>query len=275
LPLAFAVFLSAGVAALPVSNPMNMLMADYLGISFNAYAATMIPVAVCGWLLAFLILRRVFARELAIPAPALERRQLTAPPLTARLMLVLLAGVLLCYSLVGYLGGPVWIVALGGGFLALVLVRDAGPSRLPALAVAAVSWETLAFLFAVLVLSMGLLEVGVVDRLGSHYAGAGVGMVGVTSAVGSALLNNHPMSYLNMLALDAVPARDPRVFAALIGGDLGPRLLPIGSLAGLLWLEMLRRKGIEVHIGRFVKVGAVVGVPTLVLSLAVLSLFSN
>ena len=49
----------------------------------------------------------------------------------------------------------------------------------------------------------------------------------------------------------------------LVGGGPGPRLLPMGSLAGLLWLEMLRRAGVEVSVRRFVVVGALATIPTL------------
>ena len=60
------------------------------------------------------------------------------------------------------------------------------------------------------------------------------------------------------------------VLAALIGGDLGPRLLPMGSLAGLLWLESLRRQRVDLPLGRFVLVGAAVTAPVLALSLALI-----
>jgi arsenical pump membrane protein len=114
--------------------------------------------------------------------------------------------------------------------------------------------------------------VGVVDHLTRAYAGGSPMRIGLLSAVGSAVLNNHPMANLNMLAL--VPggtAADPRrVLAALIGGDLGPRLFPMGSLAGLLWLEMLRRANVDVPVRRFVVVGAVATVPTLIACLALL-----
>ncbi len=70
LPFAFAVFMSAGVAALPVSNPMNMVVAEFLGIGFNDYARHMIPVAVAGWLITFLALRRIFAIQLTAPLAA-------------------------------------------------------------------------------------------------------------------------------------------------------------------------------------------------------------
>jgi arsenical pump membrane protein len=65
------------------------------------------------------------------------------------------------------------------------------------------------------------------------------------------------------------------VLAALVGGDLGPRLLPIGSLAGLLWLDALRRQGVEVRMREFVRVGVLVTVPALLLSLATLVLITR
>jgi arsenical pump membrane protein len=59
--------------------------------------------------------------------------------------------------------------------------------------------------------------------------------------------------------------------AALIGGDLGPRLLPMGSLAGLLWFASLRRLDVEVSVWRFIAIGATVTLPVLTLSLALLA----
>jgi arsenical pump membrane protein len=54
------------------------------------------------------------------------------------------------------------------------------------------------------------------------------------------------------------------------GEDIGPRLLPIGSLAGLLWMDLLRRSGIDIGLGRFLRLGTIVLIPTLTLSLLLL-----
>ena len=111
------------------------------------------------------------------------------------------------------------------------------------------------------------------EYLSSLYTDAGIGLVGTTAALGSAVLNNHPMAIINMLALEATPNTGHReILAVLVGGDLGPRLLPVGSLAGLLWLESCRRLGVEISLRQFVRVGFVVTIPTLAVSLLILSL---
>ena len=81
------------------------------------------------------------------------------------------------------------------------------------------------------------------------------------------------MSVLNMLAMGrGAPSRP--LLAALVGGDIGPRLLPIGSLAGLLWMDLLRRTGVEIRIGTFIRLGTLVLLPTLTVSLAMLWLLA-
>ena len=77
------------------------------------------------------------------------------------------------------------------------------------------------------------------------------------------------MSLLNMMALGDHGGSRP-LLAALVGGDIGPRLLPIGSLAGLLWMDLLRRSGVEISIGKFFRLGTLILVPTLTLSLVML-----
>jgi arsenical pump membrane protein len=273
VPFAFAVFMSAGVAALPVSNPMNMVVAEFAGISFNQYASHMIPVAIAGWVATYLLLRVVFMRTLAVP---LENMTQPLPSSTRpqRWMMVLLSGVLLSYPIFGSLGSPVWPVAVAGAALSLLLAKSHLKSDVTNLVRAGISWETLAFLCFVLIISYGLNEVGLVSRLTSLYRGTGLAVVGLTSALGSAILNNHPMALINMMALEGVPTPHRQlVFAALVGGDLGPRLLPMGSLAGLLWLESLRRQGIDLSIPAFVRTGLMVAIPTIAVSLAILSLY--
>jgi arsenical pump membrane protein len=141
-----------------------------------------------------------------------------------------------------------------------------------------VSWDILAFLFLIFLTALGLENIGVTTRMREVYANAspsgadGIGLIGALSALGSAVLNNHPMAALNALALQSTEhdARQWRTLAALIGGDLGPRFLPIGSLAGLIWIEMARRLGVEIRTWQFVRTGFLVTVPTLAVSLAVL-----
>ena len=170
-----------------------------------------------------------------------------------------------------------WAVAAATATLSLWLCwrnRIASPARLAA----TISWEILIFLFCIFIIVIGLRNVGLVDRITELYSAATdsaaqVVVIGISSAFGSALLNNHPMAILNALAIRNLPdGTQHLVLAALIGGDLGPRLLPMGSLAGLLWLDQLRREGTKVSVARFILVGLPVTIPTLALSLLILVL---
>jgi arsenical pump membrane protein len=280
LPFAFAVFLAAGVAPLVTSNPINLVVAGYAGIEFNEYAVRMIPVSVVGWATALVLLYAIFGRQLrAVPLVVAHRPTRPAIPRMSReamQALVLLAASLAAYPVMSYFGGPLWIVAVACAVLGISLCchhRAANPAQV----VTSVSWEILLFLFCVFVIVLGLKNVGLVAQVASLYQSLGgsstgqIAAVGVTSALGSAIINNHPMAMLNALALDQVAGvQHDHFLAALIGGDLGPRLLPTGSLAGLLWLEALRREGVHVRVWQFCVIGAVVTIPSLVLSLALL-----
>jgi arsenical pump membrane protein len=183
---------------------------------------------------------------------------------------------LVAYPIIAYLGGPVWAVALAGAAAATVTLW-ALEGTPPTKVLRGVSWDTLAFLWGVFVIAVGLKNVGLVAALSRLYVapttGEQIARVGGVSALGSAILNNHPMAILNMMALrDAPGAGRVPLLAALIGGDLGPRLLPMGSLAGLLWLETLRRHDEHVGVGRFVAMGAAALVPSLAATLGVLAL---
>jgi arsenical pump membrane protein len=266
---AFAIFMAAGVAPLVVSNPMNMVVASCAHIGFNEYAVRMIPVAVAGWIVAYVMLRLVFRRALSQAGEAGAATPASSTKLAGaqKALLVLLGVVVVAYSVASFYGAPLWPVAVAGAAAAILLAARAGASPVRVLA-KEVSWDVVVFLGAVFLLAVGLRNVGVVKTLAGLYAKGGPVAIGGASALGSAMLNNHPMAILNVLALDG--ARKTDVLAALVGGDIGPRLFPTGSLAGLLWLESLRRARVDVPVTRFVLVGAAVALPSLAVSLLVL-----
>lgn len=270
----FAVFLAPGVAPFIISNPMNMIVAEFAGLRFNSYAVVMAPISVVGAFLTFAILRFRYRHVLATSTPAGSPVDVPPPHPAERPAIGFLLAVFLSYPIMAAVDGPIWTVAVLGAVGCLAIVRTYRVAPLPKVA-SHVSFDILAFLWGVFLVVGALRSVGVVDRLAEFYAahsheqGTHLGIIGVVSALGSALVDNHPMSILNMMALKSDGGSRP-LLAALIGGDIGPRLLPIGSLAGLLWMDLLRRRGIEIGIGKFVRLGTLVLVPTLAVSLLML-----
>ena len=86
-------------------------------------------------------------------------------------------------------------------------------------------------------------------------------------AFASNLTNNLPAGLVTsaVVAQAHPPARV--IDALLIGVDVGPNLSITGSLATILWLTAIRREGVTVGFWRFLKVGALVAPPTVLLAI--------
>jgi arsenical pump membrane protein len=110
------------------------------------------------------------------------------------------------------------------------------------------------------------------DAVGRSVTSAAWG-AGVIVAIAANLMNNLPVGLVAGNAVQGAGLSEPVMRAVVIGVDLGPNLSVTGSLATILWLTALRREGQMVGVCTFLKLGALVMPPALLLAVgaAVLS----
>lgn len=277
----------ADTASLPliVSNLVNIVSADFFKISFNDYASVMVPVNIASVLASLGVLLLFFRRD--IPA-SYDAAQLKQPSAAIKDLATFRAGwVVLVLLLVGFfalepLGVPVSAVAaVGAAILLAVAARGHVISTKKVLHGA--PWQIVVFSLGMYLVVYGLRNAGLTDYIAvllNQFAAGGVWTAslgtGVLSAVLSSIMNNMPTVLIGALSIDASTAsgavKEAMVYANVIGCDLGPKITPIGSLATLLWLHVLGKKGTSIGWGYYFRVGAVLTIPVLLVTLAALAL---
>jgi arsenical pump membrane protein len=263
LPYLFACAFIANAASfvLPISNPANLVV----------FRTNMPPLA--HWLASFalpsllsiastyLVLRWCFRRELRAPLPPdRERTHLTG---TARLVLIgviLVALVLIIVSAMKIdLGLPTFLCGI------VITVVIAIRARINPLRIArGVSWSVIPLVAGLFILMEAMVSVGALRYTAAALAWAeqiptalGALVVGAAVALGNNLINNLPLGLIAGSTLNAAHVQGAIQNAVLIGVDLGPNLSVTGSLATILWLIAIRREGLHVSFGAFLKVGAI------------------
>ncbi len=277
LPFMFACTFIADTASfvLPVSNPINIIIQGAFGSTLATFLRYLLLPSIAAIGLNTALFLWLFRRDLAVGyellQPAQRRRH------TPKLLLVsscILGLIAVAYVLGSILQLPLSWVALGGAAVMALAALVSGRLDLRALK-RRISWPIFLFIAGMFVVVRAVENLGFTAAFGNALIRLAGGrpfptvlLVAGGTAVGSNLINNVPMSLVMVSALRTLPTGIPAYhslpFAAMLGADLGPNLTTIGSLATMVWLLILRRRGLEISTLEYFKLG-VTFVPALIL----------
>ena len=253
--LAFIPALMAALAStvLPVSNLTNLVVVEHIDVGVVDFLRHAAPAAVAAVAVGWVAFRATF------PGPAgqaMVRDAVDAHAIRAGMPVVV-------WLLVGFtvgerFGVPAWVV---------VAIALAGT----VLATRSLPWRSVPVGPAVLALALGTLAIAAapalhLERLFEIDGRAGEAAVFGVAVAGANVMNNLPATVVSLPALELHP---DRVWALLLGVNLGPLLWVTGALSTLLWQSTMGRLGHPISARRYAAVGWRVGVPALLVALAV------
>ncbi|WON77247.1 arsenic transporter [Serratia sp. UGAL515B_01] len=277
----------ADAASLPliVSNLVNIVSADFFNLGFTEYAAVMVPVNLAAIATTLVMLHLFFRKD--IPA-VYDLSLLKAPKEAIRDIKTFKTGwLILVLLLVGFfglepLGVPVSLVAAVGALI-LFAVAKKGHAINTGKVLRGAPWQIVIFSLGMYLVVYGLRNAGLthylsalLNQLGEQGLWVATLGTGFLTAFLSSIMNNMPTVLVGALSIDGSSAtgviKEAMIYANVIGSDLGPKITPIGSLATLLWLHVLSQKNMTITWGYYFRVGIVMTIPVLFVTLAALAL---
>jgi arsenical pump membrane protein len=268
-PYAFACAMVANAASflLPVSNPSNLILLAGAPLGLLGFVGRLLVPAAVALVVTLGGLLLVFRNELSGGfAPSLSERVSRRTRLLS-LGLVVLG---LAYIVAAALNLPLGAVAVLGA--AVLLALDATSAGSVRDVLTEVPWGLFPLFGGLLLLVGGAEREGLFGAFEAEIRGAaalgplGAPLTTLGTAVLANLINNLPAALVAASALSGLPldrTRADLVAATIVGVNLGPNLTTIGSLATMLWLLLLRRRGLDVSAWAYLRIGVAITVPAL------------
>lgn len=300
--LSGALVATASSAPIGVSNIVNLIALKIVHMDLYMHTAMMFVPAALGLILLVLLLYLEFRKVLPRVLPGGARKFALAkgshplqgdePQMTVekrnkfmRNILIFVFCVRVSLFAASYFHVPVSAAAILGSVI-LLGWRWYRLNISPSDMLKKTPWYIFIFAFGMYIIIYGLNNIGLTEWLIQLLHPLVTGsliqasvMMGVLVSVLSNLFNNHPALMVGTLTLTNM-GLDPLTLkisylASVIGSDIGSLLLPIGTLATLMWMHILKKGKVVITWGQYLKVTSIVIPLTTMFTLIVLAYWVN
>ena len=251
---------------LVIGNPTNIYIAQSFDINFLSYLKVMALPTVTAGIIALVLLILVFRKYLLqeIGECTYEEVHENKFLLITGLIHLGLCTILLAIS--NYIGLEMWYITLGFAVSLLLIIsiykiihheKDTEVEE----TIIRAPWTLIPFVLSMFVIVLALKENGVTEALGNFLGHGGNEFnYGLSSFICANVINNIPMSLFFTEILKGLgDIHASAVFATIIGSNIGAFLTPIGALAGIMWMSILKKQNINMSFLNFTRYGLIIG----------------
>ena len=268
IPFLICEFVNANTYSmlLSIGNPTNIYLAGSENVDFVYYLSKMwLPTFLAG-LTTLGVILLLFRKDLGKPV---EKVELNDTPLKNKSLviinLIILAATTILLVLSNYIAFEMWLICLSSMILlSFVLLgyslrlKDGSYltepyKRLP--------YNLIPFILSMFVLVLSLKENGVMALLENSLDTLSINPLAetfsyaISSTLFDNIINNIPMSVLYSSILEG--KSELAIFSTIIGSNIGAYLTPIGALAGIMWMSILKKYNVDFNFVSFMKYGLI------------------
>ncbi|MEC2055805.1 arsenic transporter [Peribacillus psychrosaccharolyticus] len=295
-----ALIATASSAPIGVSNIVNLIALRIIDMSLYMHTAMMFVPATLGLLFMSWLMYMVIKNRLPKTLPGIandieesffskhfhplkgklsvETKRKRTKLMTRVLLFVLLIRCLIFAA--SYFGIPIEMVAVSGSLI-MLFWRWYHLRTSPFDILKKTPWHILVFAFSMYVIIYGLQNAGLTTMLVEWFEPiVNQGLFQATLIMGSLvsvlsnIFNNHPALMIGTITLTEMgldPVTLKTIYLAnIIGSDFGSLLLPIGTLASLIWMDILKKNKIKIYWRDYLSISLVVIPVTTLLTLFLL-----
>ena len=280
IPYLIAEFIAANTWSmmLIIGNPTNIYIATSFGIDFVEYFMKMaIPTIVTG-LTTLLLMLIVFHKKLQEPIVLEEEHSSIKNKF---LLIVGLFNLITCTVILAvssYINIEMWIVTLIFAISLIIssliyaLVKREKPVELINTLKRA-PWNLIPFLLSMFTIVFAVTKCGALNVLIKVFENTNSNFAyGIASFLACNLLNNIPMSVLFTEILELSHANINNIYTVIAASNIGAFLTPIGALAGIMWLSLLKKQKLKFSFVSFMKYGSIFAVPAILIVILMITI---
>jgi len=255
-----------GSAMTITGNPQNILIGMQSGIPYTNFLLHLLPVSLIGMILIILLIKPFFRNEFKNENHLVfQGEEFNYHFKSMKVSVPIFAGIIILFFFSHTIEISIPLIALAGASLILIFGKIK-PSKV----IKEVDWVLLLFFAGLFIVVQGIEKVGVLDQfiINTPISNSFEGIVSLhaLSLILSQIVSNVPYTIL-MLPILKSASSDLLWLSLASAATLAGNATIIGAVANLIVIEVAKKYDIEIGFWQFFKVGILVTLITLLLSI--------
>ena len=276
IPYLVAEFVAANTWSmlLIIGNPTNIYLATSFNIDFFTYIKYMFIPTIFAGITSLLIMLLIFKNKLKqkLDSNISSDHILDKNIFIISLILLIICIVLLAIS--SFINLSMWIISLTSAgilliFLVIYCIFNKDKRYILKESIFRLPFNLIPLLLSMFVIVLTLHQYDITTYIFNLLnTSQPILTFGLSSFVFANLTNNIPMSILYVDIVKNFTNISPQaIYSSIISSNIAAYFTPIGALAGIMWMSILRKNDVEFSFLKFSIYGSIIAIPTLLVSL--------